>query len=165
MSTRDPCWDWQLWLAGDGGEWQRCFRRASSLIDSGRVRFVGHRADPYACYAGADVAVSVSVEDSLPNFLVEAQTLGLPVIATDFRGVGEGMRDGKTGYLIQAQDRDGFLAAIRELYLRPKLRRKMGQRARAFAAENCASERQASKMLVTLRNFYLVPYRPRENWI
>ena len=154
FSSLHPSWDWQLWLAGDGREWQRCFRRASSLIDSGHVRFVGHRADPYACYAGADVAVSASVEDSLPNFLVEAQTLGLPVIATDFRGVGEGMRDGKTGYLIRAQDRDGFLEAIRELYRHPKIRRRMGRQARAFAAENCASGRQASKTLDVLRVFY-----------
>ncbi len=154
FSALDPAWDWQLWLVGDGRQWRRCGRLAEQLIGSGRVRFVGHRADPYACYAGADVAVSVSVEDSLPNFLVEAQTLGLPVIAADFRGVGEGMQDGKTGYLIGAQDRNGFLEAIRELYGRPEIRRRMGRQAQRFAAEHCASERQAAHALELLHGFH-----------
>ncbi len=154
FSALDPAWDWQLWLAGDGREWRRCGWLAEQLIDSGRVRLIGHRADPYECYAGADVAVSASLEDSLPNFLVEAQTLGLPVIAADIRGVGEGMRDGKTGYLIGAQDRDGFLEAIRELYRRPEIRRRMGRQARRFAAEHYASERQAARTLELLHGFH-----------
>ena len=158
FSTLDPEWDWELWLVGNGKEWNRC-RKLADRIAPERVRFMGHVEDPFECYAAADVAVSASVRDSLPNFLVEAQTLGLPVIASDFRGVGEGMRHGETGFLIGPHDRAGFLEAVHELHRGPELRRRMGQQARVFAAENCARELQASKTLEALRAFYSKDYR------
>ncbi|MFQ5784510.1 MAG: glycosyltransferase family 4 protein [Alphaproteobacteria bacterium] len=162
FSSLDASGDWQLWLVGDGQQWRRCHRRADRLIDSGRVRFIGHLADPFPCYAAADVAVSTSIEDALPNFLVEAQTLGLPVVATDYGGADEGMRDRGTGFLVGAGDRDEFLEAIRELYRHPDLRRRLGQQARRFAAENHASERQASRFLEVLRAFYAQAQPPFE---
>ncbi len=154
FSSLDPQWDWELWLVGDGENWSRCQRMADRLGGRRRVRLIGHLANPYACYAAADVAVSASVEDSLPNFLVEAQTLELPVIAMDFRGVGEGMRHGETGFLVGVDDRAEFLEAVHELYRRPQLRRQMGLQAQAFAAENCARERQALKTLEALQSFH-----------
>ncbi len=154
FSSIDPSWDWQLWLVGDGQEWRRCYRLADNLIESGQIRLVGHYTDPYACYAAADVAVSASIEDSLPNFLVEAQALGLPVIATDYRGVAEGMRDGKTGYLIGAEDRDGFIEAIGALYRLPEMRQRLGRQAQRFAVEHCGGARQAQRALEFLHDFH-----------
>ena len=154
FSSLHPSWDWQLWLVGDGQQWRHCSRLAGNLIEAGRVRLVGYQADPYACYAASDVAVSVSLEDSLPNFLVEAQTLGLPVVATDYRGVAEGMRDGETGYLVSAGDRAGFLEAVGALYRLPELRRRLGWRAQRFAAEYCGSTRQAQRALEVLHDFH-----------
>ena len=84
--------NWRLWLVGDGPRHQAARKLARTLGLESRVHFAGHVADPFAYLAGADVAVSVSVEDALPNFLVEAQTLGLPVVARSFRGVGGGDR-------------------------------------------------------------------------
>ena len=126
------------------------------------ARLIGHRTDPYACYAAADVAVSVSVEDALPNFLVEAQSLGLPAIAMDYRGVGEGMLDGETGFLIGTDDREGFLESVRELYRCPELRHRMGQRAMAFAEKNFTSALQAAKTLEALQAFHANARRPLE---
>jgi glycosyltransferase involved in cell wall biosynthesis len=154
FSSINPSWDWQLWLVGDGQQWRHCSRLAGNLIEAGRVRLVGHHNDPYACYAAADVAVSASLEDSLPNFLIEAQTLGLPVVATDYRGVAEGMRDGETGYLVSAGDRAGFLEAVGALYRLPELRRRLGRRAQGFAAEHCGSDRQAQRALEVLHDFH-----------
>lgn len=160
FSALDPEWDCQLWLVGDGREWRRCSRQAGYLLDAGRVRLMGYHADPYAWYAAADVAVSASIEDSLPNFLVEAQSLGLPVVATDYRGVREGMRDGETGYLVGRDDGQRFTEVLGALYRLPELRRRLGRQARRFAAEHCAGERQAERTLETLRFFHarLNPY-------
>ena len=154
FSLIDPRWDWQLWLVGDGREWRRCSRLADNLIETGQIRLVGHYTDPYPCYAAADVAVSASIEDSLPNFLVEAQTMGLPVVATDYRGVAEGMRDGKTGYLVGAEDRAGFIEAVGALYRLPELRRRLGRQAERFAAKHCSSDRQAQRALEALSEFH-----------
>ena len=70
--------------------------------------------------------------------------------------------------MLDQGDREGravwlrILEAIRELYCHPKIRRRMGRQARAFAAENCASGRQASKTLDVLRVFYAKAHRSLE---
>jgi glycosyltransferase involved in cell wall biosynthesis len=161
FSTLDSRWDWQLWLVGGGKEWNRC-RRLAERLGPGRIRLLGHSADPLPWYAAADVAVSASIEDSMPNFLVESQTLGLPVIATDFQGVGETLRNGETGYLVAAQDLAAFRAAVCELYLHSEARRRMGRQAETFARQRYASAPQASKTLDALRSFYSSRHHPLE---
>ena len=81
--------DWRLWLVGDGKEYRRCQHWAAANGLGTRVRFFHFQHDPFPFYAAADVAVSVSREDSLPNFLIEAQATGLPVVAYDCRGVND----------------------------------------------------------------------------
>jgi glycosyltransferase involved in cell wall biosynthesis len=159
FSTLDPGWDCQLWLVGSGKEWGRCQRLAERL-GSGRVRLLGHSADPLPWYAAADVAVSASVEDSMPNFLIEAQMAGLPVITMDFQGVGEVLRDGKTGYLVAPHDRDALRATVCELYLRSEARRRMGRLAETYAREKYGGEYQVSMTREVLRTF--VSLRPRK---
>lgn len=153
FSTLDPDWDCRLWLVGDGRQWRRCQRLAERLAPR-RIRLVGYDADPFAWYSAADVAVSVSHEDALPNFLVEAQTLGLPVVATEYKGVGEALRHGETGYLVAARDPDAFRSAIEELYFDAERRRRMSQQAAAFAARYYSSGLRVSKTFDALSRFH-----------
>ena len=153
FSTLDPKWDWHLWLVGEGKEWGRC-RTLAERVGRGRIRLQGHSEDPLPWYAAADVAVSDSVEDSLPNFLVEAQTLGLPIIAANYQGVAEAMRHGETGYLVGEQDQNAFYDAVRKLYLDPKDRHDMGRQAQSFAVERFAGGLHVSRTLDALKFFF-----------
>ena len=51
-----------------------------------------------------DVAISCSKEDSLPSFLLEAQTEVLPVVDLDTKKVKESFRDNKSGCLVPAEN-------------------------------------------------------------
>lgn len=159
FSGLDSAWDWHLWLVGEGKEWDRC-RTLAERDGRGRIHLFGHSENPLPWYAAADVAVSHSVEDSLPNFLVEAQTLRLPVIASDYQGIAEAFRDGKTGYLVGANDTEGLHDAVRRLYLDPLTRHEMGRQAEAFAAGRFASRPHGSNTLDALRSFF-VQHRTR----
>ena len=163
FSTLDLNWDSELWFIGDGTRRKHCHRIVDRL-KLRRVRMFGHSAAPLPWYAAADIAVSASVEDSSPNFLVEAQTMGLPVVATDYRGVGETIIAGETGFLIAPHDREGFRAALSDLYHRPELRQNMGHRAASFAADRFSGEAQAVKLLEALRTFYLRSRGVAENF-
>ena len=81
--------DWFLWIVGEGVERKKCQAVVDRYGIEKRVRFIGQCLDPRPYYAGADVAISVSLEDSLPNFIIEAQSMQLPVIAIDTKGVNE----------------------------------------------------------------------------
>jgi glycosyltransferase involved in cell wall biosynthesis len=67
----------------------------------------------------ADVIVSNSFSEGLPNALVEAVTLGRPVVARDIPGNAAVISDGVNGLLYR--DADGFRAAIRRLRSDPAL--------------------------------------------
>ena len=93
-------------------------------------------------YHGADIAVLYSSEESLPNFLVEAQAAGLPVVALDCAGVAETFIDGKTGCLVDLDNGDDFLGALTRVIEDEPLRARMSQEAQVWAQEQfCPSAR------------------------
>jgi len=55
-------------------------------------------------YAAADVFLFPSLEDNLPNTVLEAMSCGTPVLAFKTGGVGEMISDGIDGYLISLHD-------------------------------------------------------------
>jgi len=89
--------DWRLALAGDGRERRRCIQEADTLGIADRVEFPGLLEDPRPLYFESDLAVHASAEESLPNFLVEAQMAGLPVIAYKAGGVAETFDPNRSG--------------------------------------------------------------------
>lgn len=51
-------------------------------------------------YQAADVMVSISSNDSLPNCMLEAMAAGVPVIMGDIPQIREWIRDGENGLLV-----------------------------------------------------------------
>lgn len=134
--------DWSLTLAGDGPALADCKREAENSGLSKRIHFPGLLKDPRSLYAAADLAVHASESESLPNFLVEAQMAGLPVVAYDTGGVGECFIEGKSGYLIAPGDQSSFLRSIKELAENQSLRLQMSQAARDYAGLHFTSDAQ-----------------------
>lgn len=128
----------ELWLAGEGSERRRCERLARALGVGGRVRFLGHVGRPQELYAAAEVAVSASVEDAVPNFLVEAQASGLPVVAVRCRGVEEAFEPGASGLLVEAGAE--LVGAVGRLLGEVGLRQTMGWRAVEVSRERFEAE-------------------------
>lgn len=67
-----------------------------------------------------DAFLYTSGYDGLPNILLEAMAARLPVIAPDIGGIGEVVRPGVTGWLVNARDDQeliaGYVRAVGELY-------------------------------------------------
>ncbi|HEX9446588.1 MAG TPA: glycosyltransferase, partial [Dongiaceae bacterium] len=86
-----------------------------------------------AAYRAADLFVLASRitadgdRDGLPNVLMEAQSQGVAVIATDISGVPELIRHGKSGWLVPMQDPAALAAAITALLTDPQRRHALGQ--------------------------------------
>lgn len=142
---------WRLWLVGSGAEEKRLRRQADRLDLAGRVHFVGARSDPRPFYAAADVALTASAEESLPNFVIEAQAHGLPVVAADVAGTAEAFLDGVTGTLVPPGDAPAFHAALAHWAEQPQRRHEAAGRARAFARERFDPARQTAAFLDLVR--------------
>ncbi len=147
VRRREPSLDARLWLVGEGKERKRCERWVAENGLGTRVRFWGYQSDPLPFYAAGDVAVSASREDSLPNFLIESQAAGLPIIAYDFRGVGECCDPGATGSIVPMGDSECFIKEMLELGKKGARWDEMRARAPEFARAHFSALPKAAETL------------------
>lgn len=105
--------------------------RASAERFGGAVEVAGyvpHGEELFALYRGADLFVHVSRTEGLPQVLVEAQALGLPIVGTDVGGVGAALDGGAAGLLVPPGDPRALADAVRKLMSDTGLRRALAGR-------------------------------------
>jgi glycosyltransferase involved in cell wall biosynthesis len=90
--------------------------------------------------------------DLSPNVLVEAAAAGLPAIASDVGAISELVRHGETGYLVDPDDQDGFVARLRELAGDPAAGLAMGSRARELAAAAFSAEINYNRLIDEMKS-------------
>ena len=136
-------------IVGYGEEQARLQARIDRLGLADQVRLVGKlaREQVIARYARAAVYVQPSRiaadgdRDGIPNVLLEAMAMGLPVVASRVSGIPELVGDGVNGLLVEA-DQPGALAdAITRLLKQPALCADLGCRARATVTERFDNDR------------------------
>lgn len=79
------------------------------------ARFLGELAEDHAlarAYSAADVFVAPSIEDNLPNTVLEALACGTPVVGFDIGGMPDMVQPGVTGGLAASGDTDDLARAI-----------------------------------------------------
>jgi glycosyltransferase involved in cell wall biosynthesis len=59
-----------------------------------------------------DLILLTSSGEGTPNVLLEAQSLGIPVVTTDAGGAGEAVLDGVTGVVMRTSDADAIAQAV-----------------------------------------------------
>ncbi len=105
--------------------------RCEKLGVRDRVRFPGLVVQPEQVLRGSTIFVLASRREGFPNALLEAMSLGLPVVAMDCpSGPSEIVRHGETGLLVPVEDVQGLADALTGLLADPPLRESLGIRAR-----------------------------------
>jgi glycosyltransferase involved in cell wall biosynthesis len=96
---------------------------------TGRYHYIGPRSDVPDVLRSLDILVLPSERDkeAFPRIVVEAMASGLPVLATAVAGVPEAVVDGETGTLVDPDDFEGFVDALRTLVTDDDLRRRYGE--------------------------------------
>ena len=136
-------------LPKDGDHARHVAARASAATSGGRVRVLGHVADPLEQMRGWTVAVSASVEpEACPLAVLEGMSLGLPVVATDHGGAPEVLAD--AGTLVPPGDPQALADAVHRLLGDAGLRERLGARGRELVAQHHDPARQLSALLDAL---------------
>ena len=108
----------------------------------GRVRLLGRRTDVDALMKISTLLLLTSEFEGMPNVLLEAQSEGLPVVASNVGGVGDCVADGRSGFLVPAGSRDEFVARCLQLIGDKDAAATMGQSGkdhmRTFSKESLA---------------------------
>lgn len=124
---------------GEYAERLRCRAAQADLV--GRVSFLGHVKDPVARMRTWAVAVSSSVDpEAAPLSVLEAMSVGIPLVATDHGGPPEMV--GEAGLLVPPRDPGAMAAAIQRLLGDARLRRQCAEAGPAIVASKFQLDRQ-----------------------
>lgn len=115
-------------------------------------------------FNACDFFVLPSLEDNLPNTVLEAMASAVPVIAFAAGGVPEMVAHGKTGLLCPAGDSRSLAEAIIRLTENPGLRRRMGDKARQVAESVFYPEAQASAYLELFTSLHSQKSSAGKSW-
>lgn len=123
---RDLGQDAQLWLVGGertagDGYLQALKKLVAELRVDDRVTFAGFRDDVPQLLRAADMVLLPSTSEGLPLTILEAQAAGAVVLAAPTAGIPEVVEHGRTGFLIAADDAQGYATQMGELLRSPGL--------------------------------------------
>jgi glycosyltransferase involved in cell wall biosynthesis len=102
-----------------------------------------------ALFALTPVQTEDGDRDGIPNVLVEAMAVGLPVVTTAVSGIPELVENNRNGLLYQQHDVEGIATGIAELLRDTQRRRELGSAASQKVIEQFDIT-QAAKRLKTL---------------
>ena len=111
----------RLRIAGDGPQKADLEADAARLGIDDSVDFLGWLPGSQVAseLRSARALVMASNFEGLPTAIIEAYSLGRPVVATDAGAVSELVRSGETGWLVPIGDDEALLQALREVVSAP----------------------------------------------
>jgi glycosyltransferase involved in cell wall biosynthesis len=98
-------------------------------------------------YSSADVFIIPSMQDNLPNTVMESLACGTPVVGFDVGGIPDMVRPGVTGLLVPPKDVKALGEAIQTLLKNDTLRAQMSENCRRIAVEEYSLEIQALRYI------------------
>lgn len=98
--------DFKWYLIGDGNLRQELEREIDIKGLKENVILLGTKTNPYPYLARADIYVQTSVYEANSVALEEAKVMNLPILATDFSGVNEQIKNQVTGSIVKREVED-----------------------------------------------------------
>jgi glycosyltransferase involved in cell wall biosynthesis len=143
---------WELDLVGEGPLSAQLEALAVSLGIRERVHFLGQRLDVVRILAEAQVSLLVTNWEGFPLSILEAMRAALPVVASAVGGVGESVREGKTGFLVPSGQVQPLRDRIEQLLTDSDLRVRLGAQGRAVYEQHFTLDHTVSKTLAVYRD-------------
>jgi len=125
-------------------------RRAERLGVAPAIIWAGHRDDIAEILAAVDVFALASLEENLPQSVLEAMAAGVAVVATAVGGVPECVGAGETGWLVPPGDATALAEAIAHALRDPDLRRRFGAAGQRRVREHFTADTQVPRIEAAL---------------
>ena len=102
-------------IAGRGKIQAELESKIKELGLTDNVKMLGFRSDVADVFAASDIYVFPSHQEGLPVALMEAMSVGLPVVCSEIRGNTDLIEDGVGGYLFDSKDSGTLVSAINHM--------------------------------------------------
>jgi glycosyltransferase involved in cell wall biosynthesis len=137
-------------VVGDGPELERLQQLRDKYNAHNALRFVGHRADARQLLSAFDILWNGSLYEGQSNTILEAMSLGVPVVASDIPGNRDLVVENETGYLYPLGDTAKLTKTTNNLLRDPDRMQRLGDTSRRRVAEDFSLE----KMVDSYENLY-----------
>lgn len=155
---RDSVNNFHLVLIGDGPQKSVLKAQVHELGLKDYVTFLGEVPLAYQWLKAFDIFCFTSVDEGLPNVIMEAAAAGLPIVTWQLPFYEELLVSNEMALLVEPNNEQAFAQAVLELILNPDLRTKMGNRAREHLLDNFSVERFTQSMTQVYEQL-LIPER------
>lgn len=122
--------DVHVLIIGDGPQRQRLEKFRDQVRIEDKVHFLGHRSDVPRLMPHFDVLWLGSEYEGMPNVIMEAMAVGVPVVATDISGNRDLVVPGETGFLVPVGGRAAFARETKRILEDADLARRLGEAGR-----------------------------------
>ncbi|MCC2643549.1 MAG: putative Phosphatidylinositol alpha-mannosyltransferase, partial [Nitrospira sp.] len=134
-------------IAGEGPEERSIRTRIEQLGLSSNIRMLGFREDLLNVLRSCDVFAIPSVEgDTIPQVLMQALAVGIPVVSTTVGSIPDVVIDGKTGFVVPPRDAGALAERIAGLLDDAMLRTRMGVEGRLLVQRSYSIEKMLDRM-------------------
>jgi len=112
-----------------------------------RVEFLGGQKEIEKLVSSFSIGVLATFTEGISNSIMEYMMMAKPVVATDCSGTRELVLDGKTGFLVPAEDPTALADKIAFLLDNPEEARRMGEAGRKRLVEHFSLELMIDKTM------------------
>jgi len=135
-----------VWVGGDDSQISAMNTKIKKHGLDGRVKLIEYSSKISKYFQKASVYFQPSFIENHSIAVVEAMVAGLPCVVSNVGGMPESVVDNITGYLIDRNDVDGFVNAIKIIVENQSIANDMGMKGRIRAKRYFSEEVQKSKI-------------------
>ncbi|QDV82870.1 glycosyltransferase [Planctomycetes bacterium TBK1r] len=141
-----------LAIAGDGAAKDALQTQINATGFADRIRLLGFVADPRLVYRAGDVYTLSSHREGLPNVVLEAMAMRLPVLSTKVAGMPDLVVDQENGLLVDTGDGDAIRMSLERLLGDPALRDRLAAAGRQTVEERFSFASRMEKVAAVYRD-------------
>jgi glycosyltransferase involved in cell wall biosynthesis len=135
-----------LLIVGEGDRRRELERQVRTAGLAERVSLPGHRDGIREILSAVDVFVLSSRFEGMANTLLEAMSVGAPIVATDIAGTSEAVVDGVDALVVPPGEVDALADAVQRIVLDTELAGRLGRSALERVRERFATSRMVSDL-------------------
>lgn len=126
---------------------------------SGFVHLLGHRDDVAELLATADVMALPSHYEGTAGIVLEAMSVGTPIVSTELQGMSGILEHNRNSLLVAVQDPAAMAQALDQVLNDPLLAARLGEEARRDFLSRFTLERSADRMVAMYQSVVAAPRR------
>lgn len=142
-------------LVGCGKTEKKISELINNLGLNAQFKMPGFVRDIRPILGQLDVFTLTTHSEGLPVSVLEAMSMGIPVVASNVGGIPELIEDGKTGVLIESNNSEKLSSAIIEILENPDKAKQMGAAAKEQVRRNFTIEKMIGQLTAVYLNLAL----------